>query len=90
MSPVSLREHVESVPRSASALRLTTVFAVRDQRRRRSDLYPQRVVAYMSLDFIRGEPSGKSWGGHVWQAPRLLTAKAFMAEHLTKLEPCEK
>lgn len=70
MSLVSPRERVESVPSSASGLGLTTGLAVCDQRRRRSDLYPQRVVAYMSLDFMgTGESPVESPGEATFGRP---------------------
>lgn len=83
---------MESVPSSARALGLSTVFFVYDQRRRENNLYSPKGgnIHGPPLHGNRGVHSGMSWEGQVWQAPCLLTAKAFMAEHFRKLEPCEK
>lgn len=77
MSPVSQREYVESVPSSARALGLSTVFFVYDQRRRENNLYSPKGgnIHGPPLHGNRGEHSGMSWEGQVWQAPCLLTAK---------------
>lgn len=82
---------MEGVPSSASTLGLATIFFVYDHRRRGNNLNsPKGSNVYVPpFHGNRGERRGMSWAGRVWQAPCLLTAKAFMAEHLRKLELCE-
>lgn len=76
----------------SGTLGLATVFFVYDHRRRGNNWNSPKGGNVWAPLFHggRGECCGMSWAGQVWQAPCLLTAKAFMAEHLRNLEPCEK
>lgn len=84
---------MESVPHSARTLGLATVSIVYDRRRRGKDLHIPKggSIHGPGLDFPGTEENpAEGLGGLAWQASCLLTAKAFMAEHLRKLGPCEK